>query len=85
MTSTAPARQWQHGDPEPPVGTTVIRADGVRATLWDLGWFPGPYNWTGILSLGPATEDTTPVPRVDIVDPTDREAVAAWRAGVVSR
>lgn len=74
--------QFHPGDPEPPIGTRIVRADGVRTTLRELGWFPGPYNWIGILSLGPATEDTTPMPRVDVVDPTDKQAVAAWRAAV---
>lgn len=54
-TATEP-RTWQAGDAEPPVGTTVRRADGREVTLYRLGWMPGPYNWVGILALGPAVE-----------------------------
>jgi hypothetical protein len=59
-TATPEPRVYHQGDPEPPVGTTVLRADGIPVTRWQLGWMPGPYNWVGITSLGDATEVKPP-------------------------
>lgn len=69
MTATEP-RVWTAGDPEPPVGTTVLRADGVEVTRFELGWYPGPWNWIGITAQGPATEVKPPrsTTTVEIVD-----------------
>ena len=74
VTTTVP-RVWYAGDPEPPVGTTALRADGVPVTRWRLGWMPGPYNWVGITSLGPVTEVKPPaVPvRYELVEKDTRK------------
>lgn len=69
MTTTPEPRVWHAGDPEPPVGTTAVRADGVEVEHRSLGWFPGPFNWSGITSLGPATEvPSRPVSNCEIAD-----------------
>lgn len=49
-TPTEP-RLLRQGDPEPPIGTTVRLADGRRRTRYELGWFPGPWNWVGLTEV----------------------------------
>ncbi|GAB3376364.1 hypothetical protein [Amycolatopsis echigonensis] len=52
-------RVWNAGDPEPPVGTTVRTNAGHVTTRYDLGWYPGPWNWHGLLKQGSLTESTS--------------------------
>jgi hypothetical protein len=33
---------------EPPVGTTVRTQQGSTHTRYELGWYPGPWNWAGL-------------------------------------
>lgn len=81
-TTTTETRTWQAGDTEPAVGTTVIRADGVRTTRYELGWSPGPFNWIGITSLG-EVRDATPVnqTRYEVIE-TPRETAARLKAAM---
>lgn len=87
MTTTT-ARTYQAGDPEPAIGTSVIRADGTRVTRSTWGWAPGPLNWVGILSQGPAVDDTPAAStvRYEVVDNAEfaaaRQRAEAIQGGI---
>lgn len=56
MSESRESRQWTKGDPEPDVGTTIATAAGFKTTRYELCWYPGQWNWQGLLERGPLTE-----------------------------
>lgn len=60
--------------PEPPQGTTVRTRQGTTHTRSELGWYPGPWNWAGLVEQG-----------AEILDPPVGDDPRASRSGTVRR